>query len=123
MCILIEQSEGQHFTFSQVLDFYEHNPDGFGAFDPATGEVERLPGGDVKKIYKLYRDKYAGRHCLLHFRLATSGAHDLVNVHPFEVGSDWVLFHNGVLDGNLWKPYATKKDKHTNDTRDRKSVV
>jgi len=118
MCILIEQMENQHFTFSEVLDFYENNPDGFGAFDPATGEIDRLPAGDVKSIFKLYTKKYAGKHCLLHFRKATSGAHDIKNVHPFTINSDWVVFHNGILPGELWEDKIRPgKDKSLNDTR------
>jgi hypothetical protein len=118
MCILIEQMQNQHFTFPQIKDFYENNPDGFGAIDPTTGTVEKLPGGDVKRIWRLYKEQYAGKHCILHFRLATSGAHDLANVHPFNVGkTDWVLFHNGVLSNDLWGQHTKGKKDSRNDTR------
>lgn len=118
MCILIEQMENQHFTFSEVLDFYENNPDGFGAFDPETGGIDRLPAGDVKAVYKLYAKKYAGKHCLLHFRKATSGAHDIKNVHPFKINDEWALFHNGILPDDVWKHKKRPgKDKALNDTR------
>ena len=106
MCLLIHQPKGVTFSRQELRDFYQHNPDGFGvAFgDGQTLHVLRLVGSE-KEIIEAYQRQAAGRECVIHFRMATHGAKNVDNAHPYAVTDDIVMAHNGVLScGNPAQP-------------------
>lgn len=106
MCLLIHQPKGVTFSRQELRDFYQHNPDGFGvAFgDGRTLHVLRLVGSE-KEIIEAYQRQAAGRECVIHFRMATHGAKNVDNAHPYAVTDDIVMAHNGVLScGNPAQP-------------------
>lgn len=106
MCLLIHQPKGVTFSRQELRDFYRHNPDGFGvAFgDGRTLHVLRLVGSETE-ILEAYQRQAAGRECVIHFRMATHGAKNVDNAHPYAVTDDIVMAHNGVLScGNPAQP-------------------
>lgn len=105
MCLLIEQPKGLTFSRAALLDFLHHNPDGFGAMwgDGQTLHiVKALADADALAIYL---DRAAGRHAVLHYRMATHGPVTLDNAHPYLLTPRIAVAHNGVLScGNDLAP-------------------
>lgn len=109
MCLLIHQPNGVTFSRKELRDFYQHNPDGFGIAygDGDTLHLLRLVGSE-KEILAAYDQHGAGRECVIHFRMATHGAKDIDNAHPYNVTPEIVIAHNGVLScGNPAQPHMS----------------
>ena len=102
MCCLIYHSPtATPFTREEFDDIYARNRAGFGV-------IWRWPSGKVSyekglwspdRIWSTYQALYdhGCRELVLHWRLATSGAKDYHNVHPFETRHGVLVAHNGVL--------------------------
>lgn len=97
MCLLMEQPKGTTLSRAEIADFVKCNPDGAG-FAWGDGEklhiVKVLAAADVDRVY---RASAAGRHAVLHFRMATHGGINLENTHPYRLTRDIAVAHNGVL--------------------------
>lgn len=107
MCILIHHPKDACFSSEQIADFYEKNPDGFGAIiKKSTGTVEVIKSiGTLAEIEDLYYDQVACHEAVIHFRMKTHGEIDIANCHPYEVVPGIWLAHNGVLrTGNSKDP-------------------
>lgn len=114
MCIIIAKPAGVDLPDTETLDnCFTSNRDGIGFAFNKTGETPHIAKGyaNVKKLEKMIDEfKITKEHNLLiHFRLATHGAKDQGNCHPFPLTSDYkemrylncicdvAVAHNGVF--------------------------
>lgn len=112
-CIAVWKPKGVNIAKKYLQNCYASNKDGAGFAYAKDGKVGILKGFfNFEEFYKAYLpfQKYA---CLLHFRIATHGAVNPENCHPFEMnGGKYALIHNGVL------PYSLHDgDKDKSDTK------
>jgi len=79
------------------------NPDGYGALLTfPDGTYVLYKDSDSKAILTnqaFFDDWEKADNCYLHFRYATHGAVNFENCHPFDVGNNRWLFHNGIITG------------------------
>lgn len=102
MCILIHQPAGTTISEAMLHDFYQLNPDGFGAMFAVDGKIEVVKTlAKEDEIIKIYNEIVAGKEAIIHYRMKTHGDIDLDNCHPYRVTDDIWLAHNGILsEGN-----------------------
>ena len=99
MCLIITQPNGMTLSRAHLLDIYARNGDGFGIMRAVGGVLHTWRTvGDASDMLALYYAHAAGRECVLHWRMATHGAVDVDNAHPFTLTRDVAFVHNGVLD-------------------------
>lgn len=113
MCILIHQPKDYCFTASHLEDFYQKNPDGFGAIvnhGDERGVVVYKIVGSLKDVEDLYFNSIACYEAVIHFRMKTHGDIDLDNCHPYGVTDSMWMAHNGILSS------GNDKDKSKSDT-------
>ena len=110
MCLIITQPVGHTLAKSHLLDIAARNGDGFGIMraDGGTLRVWRVVSNNPDDMLRAYYAHAAGRACVLHWRMATHGAVDVANAHPFRLTRDVAVVHNGVLD--VGTPTAGKSD-------------
>lgn len=102
MCIAIYQSTGYRLPKEQMVQSWKNNPDGGGfAYFDGNGEIVIEKDMELDgMMYKYERavDRYASTSPFaVHFRIATHGAVNLENCHPFMVSEDTVIIHNGII--------------------------
>lgn len=111
MCIAILKPQGKSLSRELLYNCYTNNPDGCGFAYHTGDDVVINKFMDFEDFYKEYV-KYDGKYTMLiHFRIATHGAIELENCHPFVLNHRMALIHNGVITG-----YGDKETK--SDTRD-----
>jgi len=117
MCILIHQPKDGCFESAQLQDFYNRNPDGFGAIVNRGDEVYVVKMvGSFAEIEDLYYNKVACYEAVIHFRMKTHGDIDMDNCHPYEVTPGLWMAHNGVLaTGNAANPRMSDTWHYIND--------
>lgn len=99
MCIIILNKTGilpkEHFENS-----IWRNKDGAGLMYAVDGKLHTFkslkPKEVVEEYYRL-REKYNDVPIGIHFRLETDGGINTENCHPYEVNSETMLMHNGIL--------------------------
>lgn len=106
MCLIIEKPKDLDLHDGLLVSAYENNPDGFGIMFPLGAgkvHVHRTMPKSYEEIYPVYT-QYKNKHCALHFRLATHGAKDKSQCHPYKIFSmkrgddfDMYLMHNGII--------------------------
>ena len=113
MCQLVVKPAGVSIKRSILHDAWMQNDDGAGfAYRDASGQIMLAKGYfKFKKFYAAYL-KVEHFDMLIHFRFATDGDKVAENCHPFVVGEQVVLGHNGVL----WSYRPTGQDTRS-DTR------
>lgn len=99
MCIAILNKSGQ--LAEEIFEnSFENNPDGCGMAWIEKGQIQTLH--NLKSWKPLY-EKYlkirpaTADPILIHFRIGTSGKKDERNLHPFTIGKDLAMIHNGIL--------------------------
>ncbi len=100
MCIAILNIAGT-IDEEMFMNCWMNNPDGTGMAYVRHERIKVIKEmDDPASIYQRYLDIRRGnnRPIILHFRIATSGAIDLENCHPFEIRPGLVMAHNGILD-------------------------
>jgi len=98
MCILIHHPVGSVLTDAHFEDFYDRNPDGFGAIvNNAHGVNVIKHVGTLEEVQQLYRDHVMGFDAVIHMRWRTHGDVNLDNCHPYEVVPGMWMSHNGIL--------------------------
>lgn len=109
MCLIITQPAGHTLSRSHLLDIHARNGDGFGIMRAIDGTLHTWRTvGDVDDVLELYHAHAAGHACVLHWRMATHGAVNLENAHPFRLTRDIAVVHNGVL--TIGTPTKGKSD-------------
>jgi len=119
MCLIVHSDVSDYSYLldnQKILDgIADRNPDGFGVMYQVNGVTKSSKGlvskGTIRKIIEKIHNS-SPNPSFLHWRLATSGKVDKDNSHPFEIGENTFIAHNGVLG----KEYQPKGDDR-NDTR------
>ena len=112
MCVIYNSIHGNHPTNKQLRKMFDANPHGAGFAIKSENEWQVIKGvmslRDLKAIAPRLRD---AKEVIGHFRLATHGAINELNCHPFALHADFLkaqeaqdisqglLFHNGILNG------------------------
>ena len=111
MCIAILKPKDKIINEEILKTCSENNPDGMGFayIDNDTLYIKKYMKFD--DFIKDYKEVETKSNMLIHFRIATHGAVELDNCHPFFLNHRMALIHNGIISG-----YGDKKEK--SDTRD-----
>ena len=104
MCVIVY---GHKDTLSKKLDMRKmlecmavSNPDGVGILLKNGSKIDVLKDVDPWALIDskdVIKDIKNSDTFVIHFRLATHGTVSLSNVHPFQIGEDSYLVHNGCL--------------------------
>ena len=106
MCLIIHKPKGATIEKWILESAKEYNPDGIGIM--ANSSSERFLKIATDKVY----DKINGLdNAVIHFRMATHGAVDIANCHPFKLHGGIFLMHNGIM--NSYNPPKDSKDSDT----------
>lgn len=92
MCLIIKNLDGKPIPFSVIRAAVKNNKDGYGRLDLPSGHVRKTL--DMEEALRMAMEPGKAVH---HFRLGTAGGKTIENVHPFEITSNWLLFHNGTV--------------------------
>lgn len=97
MCIAIAKPKDVIIPLSHLEESFKRNDDGAGfayAEDDQLHIVKGLMTFDsFYEAYKPHKDKAA----ILHFRITTHGDTNVDNTHPFQVGKNLAVIHNGII--------------------------
>lgn len=106
MCLLFHKPADVSFTDDILKGFWTRNKDGFGVMYCSDGYIhyDKKVGKTADDWIEFFR-KYENVDGFFHLRMATHGAVDLVNCHPYIVSgfqgdeehAPVLLMHNGVL--------------------------
>lgn len=103
MCIIVAKQPGAIVDLETMKNCWDANPHGAGLCTALDGTVSIIKGlMSWEEFKEIYGDPEFWRELPLiaHFRIATHGAVDEDNTHPFEVIPRKLAFaHNGVLSG------------------------
>lgn len=114
MCVIVHQPEGAHIDKATAKKLWEVNSHGGGfAYITDAGSVKVEKSMEFESYWRAFetaRSQNPQRDFILHMRIATHGAINLDNVHPFEVDEHTVMVHNGIIHG-------VKDDPQMSDTR------
>ena len=100
MCIAITKPAGIKPDYKAYKNGYDRNPDGWGFAVPDRHKksvIIRKNTTSFKDFWKQFKP-FKDRPALVHFRIKTHGLIEKRNCHPFRVGSDLAMIHNGQLD-------------------------
>jgi len=99
VCIIIVKPAGKAVTKKQLHNAWDNNDDGAGFVYARDGKlVIHKELHSFRKFWKAYHQNCLdNENVLLHFRIMSSGYHDIQNVHPFLIDENHALVHNGVL--------------------------
>jgi hypothetical protein len=112
MCQAIVKPRTNNIDESVLRAAWNSNPHGAG-IAYREGDTIRLSKGffKLRSFLRAYR-QVAHLDCLIHFRFATHGSLSADNCHPFPVGRDSAMIHNGILAA-----YTPPPDDDRSDTR------
>jgi len=115
MCLLILMPDGKTSTLESLEIAAKNNPDGFGYAISTGTKILTGQSMDFDALVTEFLDVRALNQgpALFHLRIATHGAVDLTNCHPFYLGGDnqTVMAHNGMMTLPMEKS-DTRSDSH-----------
>lgn len=100
MCIAILNKRSQ-LSAATINTAWNNNPEGGGLIWVEKGQLKTFKTyerAELLKKYQAIRPK-TKTPVVLHFRIATSGARTLDNLHPFQVDEKTAFVHNGIIAG------------------------
>lgn len=101
MCIAILNKNGQ-LPYSHLENSWKNNNEGGGLLWVQDGALKTYKTYDFKEFTDMYysiRTNANIGNIVLHFRIATSGFKNPINLHPFLVNDDLGFVHNGIISG------------------------
>jgi hypothetical protein len=100
MCIAILNKRSQ-LSAATINTAWQNNPEGGGLIWTERGTLKTFKTYDAGEFLKTYQTirKRTKQPVVLHFRIATSGAKTLDNLHPFTVSPSLAFVHNGIVCG------------------------
>ena len=114
MCVIVTAEKGSMPTIDQLTRMSETNPDGAGiAWHDGNGlhRVRHSDNGKTLAFITEHWNELKATPCLIHFRLATHGAVNTENTHPFRytLGNDehGYIAHNGIAHRYAKGRYAS----------------
>jgi len=101
MCIAILNKQGQLGSI-QLENSWNNNNEGGGLMWVQDGKLQTFKTYEYKDFEDMYfalRTNPNIGNIVLHFRIATSGFKNPINLHPFLVNDDLGFVHNGIISG------------------------
>lgn len=116
MCLIMYREKDQEKLSDEFIkDVHTRNNDGWGILyheNPTRVAIKR--GMTLEEFNAAYRELEEQNHeMVVHFRMATHGNKTLEMTHPFEIGENIYLMHNGVFKLDVPKEV---EDKGFSDT-------
>lgn len=110
MCLALYKPKNKRLPKEYAQNAFLANSNGAGFAVRLNGRIEIHKGFmDFKTFWEDF-SKYEEDEAIVHFRLATHGSECPENTHPFTLGEDSALIHNGILN------IQTDKTKNITDT-------
>jgi predicted glutamine amidotransferase len=110
MCLIVTGSLND-ISKIDIATAWRNNPDGAGllvlAKDPILRKAKTLEA--LLKTVDALLPKMGRCEAVLHLRFATHGDKSIKNIHPFGMGKDTFLFHNGMVNLGDNKDSDTKE--------------
>lgn len=98
MCVIISLDPKQSIDKEVLRKCYDHNHDGWGIMWAENGKLEGWKCcGSFKSFIKTWKDVPRHAQRGIHFRIKTHGATNTDNCHPFNIGQDLSVMHNGII--------------------------
>jgi glutamine amidotransferase len=100
MCIAIALPAGKVIPMSHLIESQRANPDGCGLAWVENGQVQiykSMKFEDWKTKYLEVIDRCGNINMLIHFRITSRGKTSEDMCHPFMVGDDMAIIHNGTI--------------------------
>tara|TARA_B100000925_G_scaffold291820_1_gene281613 strand:+ start:1985 stop:3106 length:1122 start_codon:yes stop_codon:yes gene_type:complete len=116
MCIIANVPVGTTIDKPTLETMWQHNSDGAGIAWIDEGKVRVFKTMKLKPFLKKFEEvqkTYGDSDILVHMRIATHGSVCMDNNHPFNVDTQTVFAHNGILPQQFHPP--AKRD--ISDTR------
>lgn len=116
MCIIASIPRGAKISKSTLETMWQHNSDGAGLAWIEEGKVRVFKTMKLKPFLKKFEEvskEHVDSDLLVHMRIATHGSVCIDNNHPFNVDTQTVFAHNGILPRQFHPP--AKRD--ISDTR------
>jgi hypothetical protein len=101
MCIAILNKQGQLGSI-QLENSWKNNNEGGGLMWVQDGKLQTFKTynyNDFEDMYFSLRSNPNIGNVVLHFRIATSGFKNPINLHPFLVNENLGFVHNGIISG------------------------
>jgi hypothetical protein len=101
MCIAILNKQGK-LDSSAIENSWKNNNEGGGLMWVQDGKLQTFKTYDYTDFADMYfalRTNPNIGNIVLHFRIATSGFKNPINLHPFLVNDDLGFVHNGIISG------------------------
>lgn len=108
MCIAILNKQGK-LGCEQLENSWKNNNQGGGLMWVEQGKLQTFKTYDYTDFSDMYfnlRTNPNIGNIVLHFRIATSGYQNPINLHPFLVNENLGFVHNGILSGLGNKDYS-----------------
>lgn len=99
MCIAIVKPAKVEIATERLEICFHNNPDGAGiAYYDDYGKLKIQKGFfKFNKFLRAYNKVKENRKMLIHFRIKTVGDKNAANCHPFNIGGNSALVHNGTI--------------------------
>lgn len=111
MCIAICKPEGLSVNPEYLSESFKRNPDGAGFAYAEEGKLYIKKGLMTFKEFEEEFEPHKTKAAIIHFRIKTHGSTDKENTHPFMVGSNLAMIHNGIISA-----IDRKDNKNMSDT-------
>lgn len=117
MCIAICKPKDQIIPVSHLEESFRRNSDGAGFAYAENNEIHIEKGfmdfDSFLEAYKPHKEKAA----IVHFRITTHGETDQDNTHPFRVGKNMAMIHNGIINAIDCKDDPSRSDTYHFNTK------
>lgn len=98
MCLAIYKPSGVAADWDALENGFNNNKDGAGFAVAKNDTLDIYKGFFTFDQFKEAFAQFSNDQAIIHFRLATHGAKDAKNCHPFLIRSNLALIHNGILN-------------------------
>jgi len=109
MCIIIYKPAGIALFPEVIKNSFENNKDGAGFAYVEDGKITVEKGFFTLKAFEDAYKPHEKKQALLHFRIKTHGDYSEENCHPFQITTNTIFAHNGII-------YRMPYDEHKSDT-------
>lgn len=111
MCIAICKPEGLQIKPEYLQESFLRNPDGAGFAYAEQGQLVVKKGLMTYEQFQSEYEPHKEKAAIVHFRIKTHGNTDEENTHPFIVGNNLAMIHNGIIS-----EIDCKDDRNRSDT-------
>lgn len=99
MCLITYGKVRDVLNFDRITNAWESNPDGAGIIYKSGGKIyARKMFSKFSLLHKALKELHHNQNVAVHLRLATHGAINKENCHPFPIPNGFMM-HNGILLG------------------------